>query len=79
MVDQNPEPGFSKVCYYELLGVDKKATENEIKKGYIKMSRIWHPDKNLDKDTTKEFQRITEAHECLKDTNERAWYDSHRD
>ena len=46
------EKGFTKVCFYELLGVDKKATDKEITKGFRKESLKWHPDKNPDKDTT---------------------------
>ena len=46
---------------------------------YKKAALKWHPDKNQDRDTTEIFQQIQEAHECLTNADERAWYDSHRD
>lgn len=46
------QKGFTKVCYYELLGVEKTADQKAITKGYRKASLKWHPDKNPDEDTT---------------------------
>ena len=71
--------GFTKVCYYELLAVEKTADMKAIAKGYKKASLKWHPDKNPNEDTTEKFQAINEAYQCLSDTQSRAWYDSHRD
>ena len=43
------------------------------------MSLKLHPDKNLDRDTTEDFQNLNEAYQCLSDPQSRAWYDKHRD
>lgn len=68
-----------KTCYYEQIGVDRKATEDEIKKQFKKKAMQLHPDKNHDDpDATKKFQDLNEAYQCLIDANERAWYDAHR-
>ncbi|KAM3173174.1 hypothetical protein ACTXT7_013021 [Hymenolepis weldensis] len=66
-------------CYYELLGVEKTADADEIKKAFRKSSLIWHPDKNPAPDATSKFQELQEAYRVLSDTQERAWYDRHRD
>lgn len=68
-----------KTCYYEVLGVERKATEEEIRKQFKRKAIQLHPDKNHDDpDATKKFQELNEAFQCLNDANERAWYDAHR-
>lgn len=57
--------GFSKVCYYELLEIDRKADKKTIAKAYKLAALKWHPDKNRDQDTTEKFQTIQEAYACL--------------
>lgn len=62
--------------YYKILGVDKKASTDEIKKAYRKLARKYHPDVNQDDSKAEEkFKEINEAHEVLSDPNKRAKYD----
>lgn len=72
---------MGKRCFYEVLGVERTATEKEIKKAYRKQALIWHPDKNAEKaeEATVKFKEIQEAYDILSDPHERAWYDSHRE
>lgn len=67
--------------FYKLvfIGVEKTADAEEIKKAFRKSSLIWHPDKNPAPDATSKFQELQEAYRVLSDTQERAWYDRHRD
>lgn len=67
---------MSKRDYYEILGVSKGASQNEIKKAYRKMALKYHPDKNPDdKEAEASFKEAAEAYEVLKDPEKRKQYD----
>ena len=62
--------------YYEVLGVTKTASGEEIKKAYRKLAMQYHPDRNPDnKEAEAKFKDINEAYEVLKDEQKRAAYD----
>ncbi len=62
--------------YYEILGVPKTATEDELKKAYRKLAMQHHPDRNKDSpDAEAKFKEINEAYDVLKDKQKRAAYD----
>ncbi len=66
------------IDYYEILGVNKNASEEEIKKVYRKLARKYHPDLNPnDKEANKKFQQINEANEVLSDPEKRKKYDQY--
>lgn len=63
--------------YYKILGVDKSATQDEIKKAYRKLAMKHHPDRNLNNKASEEkFKEITEANEVLSDPEKRKKYNS---
>jgi len=62
--------------YYEILGLDKNATSEQIKSSYRKLALQYHPDKNPnDKSSEEKFKEAAEAYEVLSDPNKRAKYD----
>ena len=64
--------------YYEVLGIAKGASEDEIKKAYKKMARKYHPDLNPgDKEAEEKFKEVNEAYEVLSDANKKARYDQY--
>lgn len=66
------------IDYYEVLGVKKTATPEEIKKAYRKLARKYHPDINPDDENAKlKFQQINEAQEVLTDPEKRKQYDKY--
>ena len=67
---------MSKRDYYEILGVSKSASADEIKKAYRKLAIKYHPDKNPgDKSAEEKFKEAAEAYEILSDNDKRARYD----
>ncbi|RWS29143.1 dnaJ subfamily C member 21-like protein [Leptotrombidium deliense] len=70
-----------KQCFYEVLGVDEKASNEELRKNYRLLALRWHPDKNPENSeaATRQFRLIQEAYDCLIDPKERIWYDKHKD
>jgi len=67
---------MAKRDYYEVLGVNRDCSEDELKKSYRKLAMKWHPDRNPDNPKAEEtFKEAKEAYEILSDANKRAAYD----
>ena len=61
--------------YYKVLGVSKDATQEEIKRAYYRLVRIYHPDVSADPEARRKFEEIRKAYEVLSDPEKRAKYD----
>jgi molecular chaperone DnaJ len=61
--------------YYELLGVNKNSSQDEIKRAYRNLARKYHPDVNKEAGAAEKFKEINEAHQVLSDPNKRSQYD----
>ncbi len=61
--------------YYDILGISKNATQQEIKRAYRRLAKKHHPDANKSKDAEQRFKEISEAYQILSDPQKRATYD----
>ncbi len=63
--------------YYEILGIDKNATQEDIKKAYRNLAKKYHPDVNKDKSSSEKFKEINEAFSVLSDEGKKHKYDQY--
>ena len=63
--------------YYEVLGVQKNASQDEVKKAFRNLARKYHPDANKEPGSTEKFKEINEAYQILSDTKKRQQYDTY--
>ena len=68
---------MAKRDYYEILGLDKNASSDDIKRSYRKLAKKYHPDIIKAPDAEEKFKEINEAYEVLSDDNKKAIYDQY--
>ena len=69
---------MSKRDFYDILGINRDAADDEIKKAYRKLAMKYHPDRNPDsKEAEEKFKEVKEAYEILSDSQKRAAYDQY--
>lgn len=68
-------------CHYEVMGIAREASTEDIKKAYKRLALQWHPDRNYGQEdiAAKNFKEISASYSVLSDPHERQWYDDHRD
>jgi molecular chaperone DnaJ len=66
---------MAKRCYYEVLEVERSASDGQLKAAFRKLAMQWHPDRNPEDGSEHKFKEINEAYEVLKDADKRAAYD----
>ena len=78
----SPTSPYIMRCHYEVLDIDRKSDEDEIRKAYKKQALKYHPDRNRNKSeaeqeqTSKKFKEVAEAYGCLSDPKKKQMYDS---
>ncbi|CAN8239764.1 unnamed protein product [Cochlearia groenlandica] len=84
MASSSSSSRSEKRCLYEVLGINKQSSPEEIRTSYRRLALQRHPDKLIkaggisESEATAQFQELIHAYEVLSDPKERAWYDSHR-
>jgi len=68
-------------CHYDVLGVERNASADDLKRAYRRLALQFHPDKNPNsiEESTEKFRAVQQAYEILSDPKERAFYDKHRE
>ncbi|MCK5360036.1 MAG: DnaJ domain-containing protein, partial [Gammaproteobacteria bacterium] len=61
--------------YYELMGIKREATQDEIKRAYRKLARKYHPDVSKETNAEERFKEVNEAYEVLSDPSKKGQYD----
>ena len=67
--------GFDALGYYKILQADQTTNENELRRHYRDLAKLWHPDHNTSEEALQNFQKISNAYDILKDEKKRLVYD----